>query len=68
MTVCNVKEVTRSNEPTDNYRPTLQFPFSSMEHFSVFQLIRPATLLFWFTRTALFSIVPRHIGQLFSHW
>lgn len=33
--MCNVKEVARSDKPTEKYHITLQFP--SAQHFSVFQ-------------------------------
>ncbi len=48
MTLCNVKGVARSDEPTEDHHPTLQFP--SAMCCSVFQFIvlvlRPATLVF----------------------
>lgn len=55
--MCNVKGVAYSNKTTKNIHQALHF--LSIEFYSVFQvivlLLRPATLLFWCTLTALGS-------------
>ena len=60
MTMCNVKGVASIDVPTENYHPTA-VPLSSMERFSIFQLIvlvlLSATLAFWFTLTIFISFV-----------
>lgn len=54
MSICNVKGVTHSYEPSRNYHQTVA-PLSS-EHFSVFQLIilvfRRVILWVWFSLIA----------------
>ncbi len=60
MSTCNVKEVARSNKPTDNYRPTLQFP-SALRSF-----IASFGSLLWFTLTALIGFVCISNRELFN--
>ncbi len=47
-----MKEITCTDERTENYYLAMQFPLSSTEHFSIFQVIVlvliVVTLLFWF--------------------
>lgn len=59
----------RSNSwHTDNYHLMLQFSFSSVAHFTIFQLIvwvlAAATLLFWLSQTALIGVSSRRLFQL----
>lgn len=51
-----LKRYTQSDDPSENYYPTVLFPFSSTERFTVFQFVVlvlwSATLLFEITQTA----------------
>ncbi len=69
MTMFNVTCLAHSDERTENYDPTLQFPSNSTERFSLFLLIilvLGRTLLFWFILTTLIYLVSSSTWQLFS--
>ncbi len=65
MTICNTIGVVSSDKTIKNYHPTLHFPSDLRSFFCIFHLI-VLFLLFWFTLTALISLLTRHSGQLFS--
>lgn len=64
MTVCNVKGIL-SDKPTENYNPTVQFLFRSIELFSLFLLI---ILVFWLTNSVLINIISSSSTQLEKNW
>lgn len=67
MTMCNVKGIACSQEPTE-ISPDTAGPLSFAERFSIFYLIGlvlwSTTLLFWLTFTSLTDVISS--GQLFS--
>ncbi len=53
-----VKGVTWRDEPTEDYHLTLHSPSTLQSFIASFVLVsRPATFLFWFSVTALISVV-----------
>ncbi len=71
MTMCNVRGVAYSDEPTENYHPILQFPSTLQSFIASFKLIvlvfwlATLTLLFWFTLTALIVLFSAAAGNCF---
>ena len=69
MAASNVRGDARSDEPTENYHPTLQFPsalWSFIASFSSLFSCPAATLLFWFTLSALIVLFSPAAGSCFQ--
>lgn len=64
MITDNVKVVAHGNEPSGNYHPNPQFPLSLRSCcVSAHWLVWSITFLFWFTLTALTTLIPKTLGH-----
>ena len=73
MTMWNVRGVTRSDEHMENYHQTLQLPSALKSLIASFSslfcsLCLVATLLFWFTLTALINIIWNAVTICLRGW